>query len=250
MWRIHRFLLTVLALPMLTSSTLTPTGWSQTTEETKSPEDRSTTAAIPPGINEPFLDPKLDPEDWRSKFEVESREIFAHREAVVRALQPGPGMRVADVGAGTGLFLRPLSEAVGVRGRVYAIDISPRLTEFMRRRARDERLHNVQVVLSQEDSITLPDQSVDLVFVCDTYHHFQRVPEMLTSIRFALRPGGHMVLIDFERIPGTSREWVIDHVRADKATFRQEIERSGFVLVEEVPIPGFRENYFLRFRRP
>jgi hypothetical protein len=58
-----------------------------------------------------------------------------------------------------------------------------------------------------------------------------------------------LVLIDFERIPGQSRPWIIDHVRAGKQEFRKEIEAAGFELVEEVPITGFQENYCLRFKR-
>ena len=75
------------------------------------------------------------------------------------------------------------------------------------------------------------------------------MPETLQSIHSALVDGGTLVVIDFERIPGKSRQWVIDHVRGDKTRFREEIEAGGFEFLEEVKIPEFNENYLLKFRK-
>lgn len=206
--------------------------------------------AVPKDINARFLAEDLNPEDWVNRFEVESREVFTSRKEIVDAIQLPVGACIADVGAGTGLFVEPFSEAVTGTGKVYAVDISPKLVEHMRNRAKEQGLDNVEVVLSKENSIELPAASVDFVFVCDTYHHFEFYTEMLLSIRDALRPGGQLIIIDFERIPGTSREWVLGHVRAGKDRFKSEIRQSGFRFIEEVKIAGFRENYFLRFERP
>lgn len=207
--------------------------------------------AAPAGadINRDFLDPQLDPEAWRQRFEVESREVFACREAIVAALGLAPGDRVADVGSGTGLFLAPFAEKVGADGRVYAVDISPRLVEFLERRVRDEGLANVAVIRSDALSTRLPPASVGHAFVCDTYHHMVEYEAMLASIHEALRPGGQLVVVDFDRIPGTSRQWLLDHVRADKETVRREIEAAGFEFAGEVEVDGFAENYLLRFRK-
>lgn len=207
-------------------------------------------SAVPEDINERFLDPDADPEDWKNRFEVESREIFSSRKKIVEALHLNPGDRVADVGAGTGLFSALFSEAVGGEGKVYAVDISPTLIQFMRKRFQGEEWDNVEVIFSKEDSAELPEDSVDQVFICDTYHHFEFHEPMLESIHRALAPGGRLVVIDFERIPGVSSEWILGHVRAGKETFKSEIEEAGFEFVEEVEVEGLEENYFLRFVKP
>lgn len=214
------------------------------------PSPSGTSAPPAEGINKEFLSRDLDPEEWVARFEVESREVFLHREAIVAAVGLRPGERIADVGSGTGLFLRDFSVRVGAGGRVYAIDISPRLVEFVERRVREEKLGNVAVVLSAADSTRLPPGSVDRVFTCDTYHHFEQSPAMLASIRAALVPGGEFIVVDFDRIPGVSREWLLSHVRAGKDTVRKEIEAAGLEFVAEVEVAGFAENYMLRFRRP
>lgn len=215
------------------------------------PKDNAGNAStqIPADINDRFKDPDLDVDEWMDRFEVESREIYAHRRDVVEALKLEPGMAVADVGAGTGLFVKPFSEAVGSTGQVYALEIAPRFVEHINERAQREGLQNVTAVLSGEKSVNLAKSSVDLVFICDTYHHFAYPQEMMQSIHRALRPGGRLAVIDFERIPGKSRQWVLDHVRAGEEVFTEEIESSGFALVDEVEIGGFRENYFLIFER-
>jgi SAM-dependent methyltransferase len=208
------------------------------------------TESVKPGINEQFLNPELRVEEWVERFETESREVFTAREEILEALGLEEGMRVADVGAGTGLFTGLFSQQVGPRGWVFAVDISPRFAEHLARRADRSRLSNITPVLCAEDSVLLPPESVDMVFVCDTYHHFEYPAATLASIRRALRPGGHLAVIDFERIPGVSREWTLDHVRAGKETFRGEIEMAGFELDRELDLDGLEENYFLLFRKP
>jgi uncharacterized protein (TIGR01244 family) len=210
---------------------------------------QATPQSVRPGINDGFLNADLDVQEWIGRFEVESREVYAARGQVVKASGAVAGSRVADIGAGTGLYTRLFSEVVGSNGWVFAVDISPRFVEHIARQARADRLTNVSSVLCPENSISLPPESIDIAFICDTYHHFEYPQATLASIHRSLRAGGTLVLIDFERIPGQSRPWIIDHVRAGKQEFRKEIEAAGFELVEEVPITGFQENYCLRFKR-
>ena len=203
--------------------------------------------SVKPGINKPYEHPDVD--TWVKRFEGESREIFKYRHRIMEAVAARSGMVVADVGAGTGLFTPFFSKAVGNKGAVWAVDIVPEFLELIRRRADEGGLTNVQTRLCAEDNVRLDPASVDLVFVSDTYHHFEYPVSTLASIHEALRPGGQLVVIDFERIPGKSRDWVLDHVRADKKTVIEEIRSAGFTLVEEIEAPYLEENYFLRFRK-
>lgn len=205
---------------------------------------------VPAGINDAFLDESLDPQEWVARFEVESREIFAARDQIVQALQLRDGQCIADIGCGTGLFIPLFHRAVAPGGKVYAVDIAPRLLDFVQQRVDELGSKDVEVVRCEVDNVQLPAGSIDVAFVCDTYHHFEYPQATLQSLRFALRPGGLLVVIDFDRIPGKSREWVLDHVRASKEEFRREIEQAGFVFLDEPVMEGFQENYMLRFRRP
>jgi ubiquinone/menaquinone biosynthesis C-methylase UbiE len=198
-----------------------------------------------PEINAPYRNP--DYEKWRQSFETESREVYQQRHAIVAAARTQPGMTVADVGAGTGLFTRLFAAQVGTGGRVYAVDIAREFIAGNLRRAREAGHDNVIGIESTQHDTRLPADTIDLAFICDAYHHFEQPKAMLASIRSALRPGGALVVVDFERIPGVSPDWILKHVRAGKEEFRAEIEAAGFRFVEEVKL--MRENYFLRFAR-
>ena len=204
--------------------------------------------AVREGLNDRFLAEDLVVDDWIARFEVESREVALQRDAIVAALELKDGEHVADVGAGTGLFLEAFSKAVGAGGQVFPVEISPRFVAHLRQRALDESLGNVQVTHCSETDSGLPAEMVDAVFICDTYHHFTYPMTTLSSLHRAIRPGGRLVIVDFERIPGVSSDWLLGHVRADKATFRAEIEAAGFIFEEELNV-GLKENYMLRFRR-
>lgn len=205
--------------------------------------------SVKPGINDRFLDPNLDIQEWIDRFEVESREVYRAREEIMRNLNLKPGDRIADVGAGTGFFSLQMSAAIGPEGWAYAIDVSPRFVEHLVKLFDRRSVNNVTTVICDDDSICLPSACVDVAFLCDVYHHFEYPDDTMKSIQRALVDGGRVVVIDFERIPGVSREWTLGHVRAGKQTFIDEIQAAGFELVAEREIAGFEENYYLEFRK-
>jgi ubiquinone/menaquinone biosynthesis C-methylase UbiE len=200
-----------------------------------------------PKINEPFKKP--DVKGYIKKFESPEREVFVKRNEIVAALGLRPGMVVADVGAGTGLFTRLIAEKVGAGGKVYAVDIARSFLEHIARDAKNRGYDHVVTVLGTQDSTRLPVGSVDLAFLSDVYHHLEGPEKLLASIHHALRPGGGLVVIDFDRVEGRSSAFVLKHVRAGKAVVVKEIERAGFAAVPTPEAPRFKENYFLRFRK-
>ncbi len=201
--------------------------------------------SVKPGINDHFVKP--DVAKFRQTFEGESREIYSQRQDILASCNVKPGMCVADIGAGTGLFTRIFAAKVGPKGQVYAVDIAPEFLAYIEESSRAAGLDNVKCVLGKTDSVELPPASVDLVFICDTYHHFEFPYRTLATIHRALRPGGQLVLVDFIRVPGKSREWVLGHVRAGQDVVTREVQDAGFKPVEEHRF--LKENYLLRFER-
>ena len=202
--------------------------------------------SLSPGINRYFQNP--DYAQWQAAFESEGREIFEQSHAIVDALALKPGMAVADVGAGSGVMTLLFAEKVGAGGTAIAQDIAPAFLRGIEDRARKAGLTQVRVLLGGDKEARLPANSVDLVFTADTYHHFEYPQAMLASLRSALKPGGRLIIIDYEKTPGRSSPWVMGHVRADRETVIGEITTAGFIL--ERTHHFLRENYFLEFRKP
>ncbi len=200
-----------------------------------------------PGINDRWMSAEIEP--LVESLESESREIYVNRQLLAEVVDPRPGMVVADIGAGSGFMARELATLVGPTGTVYAVDINPVMMQHVALRAAEDDITNLRATVCSDRSVNLAADSVDIVFICDTYHHFEYPTSTLRTIHDALRPGGQIVLVDFRRVPGVSRAWILGHVRAGQEEFTREITAAGFELTEIHDVPQLQENYVLRFRR-
>ena len=127
--------------------------------------------SVKPGLNDRYKTQEI--ERAVAQFESEKREVVVKRDEIVAACELRPGMVVADVGAGTGLFTRPLAGKVAPGGKVFAVDITETFVEHVKKTCRERGLNNVSCILSTPTSAKLPPESTDLIFTCDTYHHFE-----------------------------------------------------------------------------
>ena len=200
--------------------------------------------SVAPGINERF-EQSTNFGEFVDQFEREGREIFDQRHAILKEVRLKPGMAVADIGAGSGLFTQMFAREVGPGGKVYALEINPVMVNNIVRRLREEGYRNVEGYVSTAKTVPVPPASLDVAFTSDVYHHFEFPQVILQAIRTALKPGGTLIVVDFERIPGVSSERILSHVRAGKETVIKEVEAEGFRMVEERKI--MQQNYFVRF---
>ena len=153
----------------------------------------------PAEMNKQFQDPNLDISWFVDRFETDSREIYAKRRKIVEAVGLHPGQAVADIGAGTGLFSWMFAEKLGPKGTVYAVEIAPAFLKYLGEQAHKRGIEKVvKPVRSTQKTTNLAPASIDLAFVCATYHHFEHPGRVLASIHRSLRPGGRLVVIDFD----------------------------------------------------
>jgi predicted methyltransferase len=130
-------------------------------------------------------------------------EVFQPVE-LTRQLGISRGDVVADIGAGTGYFTTYLAEAAGPTGRVYATDINPAITDYLRRRMSgpEHNPHgNVECVVNDFDDLGLPEASVDLAFLAGVgLGRFGSSSDtnraMIDSVFAAVKPGGRVVVIE------------------------------------------------------
>jgi ubiquinone/menaquinone biosynthesis C-methylase UbiE len=202
--------------------------------------------AITPTARELNKQFDADASQWTERFEHEGRAIYDKRYEILDAMHLKPGMNVADIGAGSGLFARLMAQRVAPGGTVYAVDISKNLIDHIAKTVQEAGIANVKPVLGDPHSPKLAPNSLDLVTIIDSYHHFEFAQDMLREIHKDLRPNGTLVLIDFKRIDGVSRDYILKMVRGGEGTFTDEFQNAGFDLVERRD-DMFPENYLLRF---
>src|SRR5689334_16634205 len=172
-----------------------------------------------------------DVQEYIARMVEESRADWQKPDEVIRALDLRAGQVVCDVGAGPGYFSIPVARAVGESGRVYAVDVDPRILAALRDRLRQSGVHNVTPVLSLADDALLPAGRCDLILIVDTYHHFPDGPAYLRKLTRALRPGGRIANVDFHK-----RELPVgpppDHKIAREA-FLADAKAAGLKVVQE-----------------
>jgi predicted methyltransferase len=132
--------------------------------------------------------------DWLERPE---REMEENTSLLIKNLGVKNGMVVADIGAGSGYHVTLMSPRVGATGKVYAVDVEPEMIRFIQERIKTEKLENVVPILGTEQSVKLPNASIDLILLVDVYHEFSYPYEMAQSMLAALKPGGRLVLVEF-----------------------------------------------------
>jgi len=165
---------------------------------------------------------------------------------VIEALGLKAGMSVADLGSGSGYFTRRFVEAVTESGKVYAIDIEPDALKYVE----DSLVHlhrpyTAEFILARPDNPKLPYESVDLIFVCNTYHHLEDRSVYFSNAKSALKPGGRIAIVDFYH-DGRSGDLGFPkrHLVA-RETVVEEMTRAGYKLAgEHTFLP---KQYFLVF---
>jgi arsenite methyltransferase len=172
-----------------------------------------------------------------------ARDAYQKPHDVVMALALKDGERIADIGAGSGYFSLRLAQHVGTGGEILAVDISPDMIVYLNQRIRDAGVGNIRTILALPGDPLLAPSSVDRIFICETWHHIENHPQYLALLRKALKPGGQVIIIDFQKKAtpvGPPPEMRV--AREDAVT---EFEHAGFRLAKEHTILPYQ--YFLVF---
>lgn len=174
--------------------------------------------------------------------EEPSRAAWQKPDEVVRSLALEPGQTACDIGAGPGYFTLRLARAVGAGGRVFAVDVEPRMLAALRERLQKEKLTHITPVLAVADDPLLPDAVCDVVLIVDTYHHFPDGPAYLRALMKRLRPGGRIVNIDFHKRADVPYGPPLEHKIAREEFIRQAAT-AGLAPVADLPMLPYQ--YFI-----
>jgi SAM-dependent methyltransferase len=117
---------------------------------------------------------------------------------VMRSLGVLPGMRVADIGCGTGETTRWFASLVGQRGEVAAVDFSADQLRVTRKRLDLEGHRNVRLIEASAYSTGLPKAAFDIVHCRFLLCHLERPAEALEEMASLVKPGGRVVCTDFD----------------------------------------------------
>lgn len=190
-----------------------------------------------PAVQHRFDDAQL----WEQILEGPERDKWQKPDEVVKNLRLKPGDVIADIGAGTGYFTRRFAVAVGPKGKALGLEIEPSMVARMKDDAQKLKLSNYEPRLVRPDDPELESRSVDVVFLCDAYHHIGNRVAYVKRLTKSLKPNGRVVIVDFHDrpspvgpVPKLSEQIVI-----------KEFEQAGYRLIRSLDFLPYQ--YFLEF---
>ncbi len=164
-------------------------------------------------------------------YEGFDRDEWQHPEEVIQALMIKPGDQVADLGSGSGYFTFRLADAVGPTGRVYAVDVDADMNADLGKRVKDKGYQNIEILLAQPNDPGLPDTSINLIFLSNSYHHLENRTTYFANVRKYLKPQGRITIIDFN-----GEGWlqqIMGHYTSGEV-IQRELQEAGYTLEQEL----------------
>ena len=175
-----------------------------------------------------------------------ARDRTAEIERLVTLLDLDRDTVVADIGAGSGWLTVEIAERIGAAGHVYSTELNPSRLDDIRESIADAGLTNVTVIAAGELATNLPVECCDAIFMRRVYHHVRNPTAINASLYEALRPGGALIIVEFERrgFIGT-----VTAMGIEREPLTEAVTRAGFELVAIDDWPGW-DHYVAIFRKP
>ena len=181
----------------------------------------------------------------RFAYEGFGRDRWQQPEKIVQSLALKQGERIADLGSGGGYFTFRFSQAVGLTGKVYAVDVDREMLEYVAGRAKDDGHRNIETVLARYEDPLLPESGVDLIFTSNVYHHIDDRAKYFANAARYLRPGGRVAIVDFD-----GRHWFASFVGhyTPVEVIKKEMQEAGYRREREFDF--LDRQAFLVYSRP
>lgn len=131
-----------------------------------------------------------------SRHAWEARDEWQKPEELIALLNLSNGSHVADVGCHEGYMTFKLAEAVGKKGRVYAVDVAAEKLEKVRKLAVEKNNPQIHIIKAEPDNPRLPPNTLDAVIILDTYHEMGNPEKILEHVKTALKKSGRLLICE------------------------------------------------------
>ena len=137
---------------------------------------------------------------WHYYDETE-RRAWQNPEEILTAIGLKAGHTLIDIGCGDGFFSLPAARIVGPKGLVYAIDSNPQSMAKLDKKAAEAGLNNIFSTQNEAESSLVCDACADFIFFGIVLHDFREPDKVLLNARQMLKPGGHLINLDWKKEP-------------------------------------------------
>ncbi len=172
--------------------------------------------------------------------------MFSDPAANLSKLGLSDGMKVVDLGAGSGFYTMIAAKTIGANGRVYSVDAQKDILDRIRANGAVEGLRNIEVVWGDAERIggtKLREGIADRVIASNILFQIEKPDEFALEVKRLTKPGGKVLVVDWSEASSIGPETVFPSEKA-KTLF----QKSGFKL--EQSFAAGDHHYGLVFSRP
>ncbi|GAI21533.1 unnamed protein product [marine sediment metagenome] len=171
--------------------------------------------------------------DLRAKmFDKKASDPRNKPDQIVEAIGLRYGQTITDIGAGGGYFSLRFAEIVGGKGKVYAVDTNPKFLEFIKNNTEKKGLNNPIPVLAKEETLNLPEKSLDFIFMRNVTHHVPKRVVYFKNLKEFLKPDGRIIIIEYKKGKFFTFRGIFGH-DVPKETIIREMKEAGYLLERE-----------------
>ncbi|MFA6553939.1 MAG: methyltransferase domain-containing protein [Candidatus Paceibacterota bacterium] len=152
--------------------------------------------------------------------------MFSDPASNLSKLGLNDGMKVVDLGAGSGFYTIEAAKRVGGSGRVYAVDVIKELLERIRSHGASQGLRNIEVVWGNAEKIggtKLREATADRVIVSNILFQVEKLDEFVLEVKRILKPGGKVLVVDWSELSALSPKTLVPAMKAQML-----FEKAGF----------------------
>jgi ubiquinone/menaquinone biosynthesis C-methylase UbiE len=183
-------------------------------------------------------------DEWVKVIEFPDRDEWQKPDEIMQSLNLKPGDVIADIGAGDGYFTKRFAKAVSPGGQALGLEITSSKVEYMRKDAERSGFNSYKALLIEFDDPGLKPGSVDVVFMCNTYHHLANRVEYLKRLSKSLKKNGRIVIVDFYKKPMPVGPSSLGH-KVSKEVVLEEFQEAGYKLQHDKDLLPYQ--YYLEF---
>lgn len=175
----------------------------------------------------------------RHKLDNPRRREMLPPEEILGLFNVKPGEVMADIGCGIGYFTLPAARLLGPEGKVYALDISTIMLAEVIIKQRQEGATNIETIQTGEYDLKLTPESVNIGFMCNVLHEIEEQDRFLKEIHRILKSKGRLLIIEWQKQPGTWGPPVEERIAEQDMVGR--LEKNGFANITTQP---FKTDFY------
>jgi len=136
--------------------------------------------------------------DRQKHFNEMAASSESQPDKVIETLAIDKGWYIGDLGAGGGYYTFRFAEETGTSGKVFAADINQKFLHGIIKKANESGLDNIDTVLASVDDSNFEENSLDLIFIRNTFHHIENKNQYMKNLAFKLKANGQIAIIDYK----------------------------------------------------